>query len=125
MNCFIWILLLLGCGGCGNSYSTRDNSCGNSCNNNWNGCNHGCIQPRNNHRMNHNHCDNECNNRMDCENTYNNNRDYGKDCDCDCDCGCDNCNPYPSARPWGERSGHMSPPSVPSRIREDGCGCDD
>ena len=130
MNCFIWILLLLGCGGCGNSCSAWNDGCGNSCsawnngcsngcNNNWSGCNQcgcnqcGCIQPRNNDRMNR--CENTCNNRMDCSNPC----DYGWNDNNNCDC--DN----RTARPWGERSGHMAPPPVPGRVREENCGCND
>lgn len=76
MNCFIWILLLLGCGGnCGNNNCTRNTSCGNysRCNNfecGCNSCNNVCenmIQPRNDDdcgcgckHHHHHHHDNEC-----------------------------------------------------------------
>lgn len=131
MNCFVWILLLLGCGGsCGNSCSTWSNSGSNSCStwnngcgNNWNGCNPcgcnhcGCIQPRDNGMMNR--CENSCNSRMDCSNPCDGSWNDNNSCDCD------NHSTFPSARPWGERSGYMSPPPVPGRVREDGCGCND
>ncbi|MBO4988364.1 MAG: hypothetical protein J6C63_05945 [Lachnospiraceae bacterium] len=65
MNCFIWILLLLGCGGnCGNRSNCNRYNC-NRCN--CNRCDDVCdnmIQPRMNDdcgcKHQHHHHDNDC-----------------------------------------------------------------
>ena len=75
MNCFIWILLLLGCGGnCGNNYSCYENTnyrnansrcCCDRCN--CNRCEDACdnmIQPRMSEdcgcKHHHHHHENDC-----------------------------------------------------------------
>ena len=64
MNCFIWILLLLGCGG---NCSNRNNCCcenTNCCRENRCNCNRGenLIQPRETEEccIKHHHHDHEC-----------------------------------------------------------------
>lgn len=110
MNCFIWILLLLGC--CGNSCNASYNDncgCSNCCNDYMNNC--GCND------CGSNNC--ECNN---CGNLIQ--PRMNDDCECrhhhhehDCN-GNDN--------RYGQKNDFMAPPPVPHRVRQDDdCGCND
>ena len=94
MNCFIWILLLLGCGGnCGNnnnSYCVNTN-----CGNGYNRC--GCD------RCNCNRCENVCDNMIQPRVTD--------------DCGCKHHHHH-------HDNDCMTPPAVPRYVmQEDDCGC--
>ena len=103
MNCFIWILLLLGCcGNCsnGNNYNYENTDCG---------CNY--------NRCNCNRCTcNRC--------TYNG-------CDDECDNGCDNLIQPRVVEDCGCNHHHhhhgndcVTPPPVPRYVaQEDNCGC--
>ncbi len=100
MNCFIWILLLLGC--CGNCSGSHNCCCENTMRrNNYNRCNY--------NRFDYNKCD--CNKCEDaCDNMIQ--PRYNDDCDCkhhhhhyhDNEC--------------------MTPPPIPRFVdRDDDCGC--
>ena len=95
MNCFIWILLLLGCGG---NFSDRNYYCYENTNC---GCNNRCnCNRRTWNRCDCNRCDNVCDNMIQPRMTE--------------DCGC---------RHQHENE-CMTPPPIPRCVmQEDNCGC--
>ena len=114
MNCFIWILLLLGCGGnCGNSGSAWNNNCcnnGNTCCNNRNCC------MRNEERegnRNSNCCMMRC---MECEERPSCIQPRRMECEERSSC----------IQPRRDNGNYMSAPPVPGRVFDnDDCGCND
>ena len=102
MNCFIWILLLLGCGGnCGNNNCYSENT---RCRNTYNRCNRNrCDDNRNDC----NNCEEVCDNLIQPRNND------------DCDCGCRHQHHH-----HNYDNGCMTPPPVPRYVmQEDDCGC--
>lgn len=132
MNCFIWVLLLLGCGGnCGNSWSTWNNGCCDDCgNNNWRGSNQrrcGCMMDRCDYMMERCGCNDGCgcDTMMrcsnDCGNSWNNNNwnDRNNNCDNNWNMRSGNCM-------RNENSNSILPPPIPRRMRDnDDCECND
>jgi len=97
MNCFIWILLLLGC--CGNCSDTN-----NYCYENTNcGCNNRCNGNRRTwNRCDCNRCENMCDNMIQPRVVE--------------DCGCDHHHHHDNEC--------ITPPPVPRYVmQEDNCGC--
>lgn len=126
MNCFIWILLLLGCGGnsCNSNWNTWNNGSNCDCDDRMNRCGCGSNSDNWNERSNCG-CDGMMARNMDncgCDNM----RDSRSGNSCD---SCDNDNNWNSRsgnRSWQENSNYMSPPPVPGRVRDDNdCGCND